>query len=152
MVGHLELCHFYFRRRFLKKIQVMQEIYESVMSFQPLGLTYIWDYHLGRDRFQKQNLIFFMIVESTSSSPISLSIKVVGSVLEATSLFAEICLPLAKQTPIALSFSIIILITLALVNMAPPLDSINLASAMGRLTKPPLTTLLPLSCAIVANR
>lgn len=75
-----------------------------------------------------------------------------GSVLEATSLFAQIFLPLARQTPIALSFSIIILITLALVIIAPPLDSMNLASAMGRLTKPPLTTLFPLSCAIVANR
>ena len=75
-----------------------------------------------------------LIVESKYSSPISLSIKVDGSVLEATSLFAEIFLPLAKQTSIALSFSTIILITIALIIIAPPLDSMNLAGVIGRLS------------------
>src|SRR6476620_147601 len=79
-----------------------------------------------------------------------LSTKVDGSILEATNRFAISFFPSASITPMALPSSIRIFTTLELVIIFPPLDSIYFAIAIGRLTKPPFTTLLPLSCITLA--
>ena len=46
----------------------------------------------------------------------------------------------------------IVISIFVIINLVPIFDLIYFARAIGRLTKPPFTTLLPLSCITLANK